>query len=67
MIATTSGSSAARVMSSTIGSNVRVSVADGAVVEGRAADVDDLGRLVVDHVHGSTTVGAGDVEHVRRS
>jgi BirA family biotin operon repressor/biotin-[acetyl-CoA-carboxylase] ligase len=49
----------------TIGASVRVTVADGKVVEGQAVDVDAGGRLVVRTSSGERTVGAGDVEHLR--
>ncbi len=45
----------------TLGSDVRVAMPDGSTLEGRADDVDDLGRLVV----GGTAVSAGDITHVR--
>jgi BirA family biotin operon repressor/biotin-[acetyl-CoA-carboxylase] ligase len=45
----------------TIGSEVSVAMPDGSTLEGRADDVDDLGRLVV----GGTPVSAGDITHVR--
>jgi BirA family biotin operon repressor/biotin-[acetyl-CoA-carboxylase] ligase len=49
----------------TLGEDVRVDLPSGATVEGRAVDVDDGGRLVVDTGDGRTAVGAGDVIHVR--
>jgi BirA family biotin operon repressor/biotin-[acetyl-CoA-carboxylase] ligase len=49
----------------TLDQEVRVDLPDGSVLEGRAADVDDHGRLVVEGAHGSTAVTAGDVVHVR--
>jgi BirA family biotin operon repressor/biotin-[acetyl-CoA-carboxylase] ligase len=45
----------------TVGSTVRVSLPDGSAMEGRATDVDDDGRLVVD----GRPVTAGDVLYVR--
>ena len=45
----------------TIGSEVSVAMPDGSTLDGRAEDVDDLGRLVVC----GTTVSAGDITHVR--
>ena len=47
----------------TLGSDVSVAMPDGSTLEGRAEDVDDLGRLVVD----GTPVSAGDITHVRPS
>ena len=47
----------------TLGSDVSVAMPDGSTLEGRAEDVDDLGRLVVD----GTPVSAGDITHVRTS
>lgn len=44
-----------------LGSSVSVAMPDGSTLEGRADDVDDLGRLVVD----GTPVSAGDITHVR--
>jgi BirA family biotin operon repressor/biotin-[acetyl-CoA-carboxylase] ligase len=54
-----------RAACSTIGRSVRVSLGDGAVVEGDATDVDALGRLIVRTSAGEQCIGAGDVEHVR--
>ena len=48
----------------TPGQQVRVAVPGGEVT-GRAADVDDAGRLVVDTAEGQERLGAGDVVHVR--
>jgi BirA family biotin operon repressor/biotin-[acetyl-CoA-carboxylase] ligase len=45
----------------TLGQRVRVTLADGDVIEGEARDVDELGRLIV----GTAAISAGDVEHVR--
>ena len=45
----------------TLGAEVSVAMPDGSTLEGRAEDVDDLGRLVV----GGTPVSAGDITHVR--
>jgi BirA family transcriptional regulator, biotin operon repressor / biotin---[acetyl-CoA-carboxylase] ligase len=50
---------------STIGSDVRVSLPDGEVLEGRAIRLDAGGRLVVASDVGETPVSAGDVVHVR--
>ena len=53
-----------RLSCSTIGQLVRVELA-GEVFTGRALDVDDDGRLLVDVGSCIRTVGAGDVVHVR--
>ena len=50
---------------STLGRDVRVSLADGTSVDGRARDVDGSGRLVLDTAGGPRTFGAGDVVHLR--
>jgi BirA family biotin operon repressor/biotin-[acetyl-CoA-carboxylase] ligase len=47
----------------TLGSDVSVAMPDGSTLEGRAQDVDNLGRLVVD----GSPVSAGDITHVRSS
>jgi BirA family biotin operon repressor/biotin-[acetyl-CoA-carboxylase] ligase len=50
----------------TLGAQVRVEQADGEALEGRAADVDALGRLLVVPPGGSpVVVAAGDVVHLR--
>lgn len=50
----------------TLGSEVRVHLPDGSVVDGRARSLDDSGALVVDLPTGGTlTVNAGDVQHLR--
>jgi BirA family transcriptional regulator, biotin operon repressor / biotin---[acetyl-CoA-carboxylase] ligase len=49
----------------TLGREVRVSVHDGASVEGRAVDIDVGGALVVETLGGRRSVHAGDVVHVR--
>lgn len=49
----------------TLGRVVQVRLAGEDVVEGRAVDVDELGRLLVRTAAGDQPVGAGDVEHVR--
>ncbi len=49
----------------TIGRDVRVSLPGGQVLTGRAAGVDDEGRLEVETGSGTTVLGAGDVVHVR--
>jgi len=50
---------------STIGREVRVELPDGGPLRGRAVDVDDDGRLLVDDGHTVRPLGAGDVVHVR--
>ena len=52
-------------LSDTVGRAVRVQLPGGTLLEGTAADVDDLGRLVVRTASGETAVSAGDVVHVR--
>lgn len=49
----------------TLGRTVRVLLPDETTLTGRAADVDDAGRLVVESDHGTHTLSAGDVVHVR--
>ncbi|SNR38511.1 BirA family transcriptional regulator, biotin operon repressor / biotin-[acetyl-CoA-carboxylase] ligase [Haloechinothrix alba] len=51
----------------TLGEPVEVTLPDGAVLTGRAGDVDPIGQLLVDSADGTRhTVVAGDVVHVRR-
>ena len=50
-----------RTLCSTLGASVRVDLPDGTAVSGRATEVDDEGRLLVD----GTAYGAGDVVHLR--
>ncbi len=50
---------------STIGRQVRVDLPAGAPLQGRAVDVDDDGRLLVDDGTSVRALGAGDVVHVR--
>lgn len=50
---------------STLGREVRVDLPAGAVLQGRAADIDGEGRLVVEGPDGLVPVSAGDVAHVR--
>lgn len=50
----------------TIGSPVRVTQPEGAVLDGVADTIDDTGRLVLHTSAGERAVSAGDVEHVRR-
>lgn len=54
-----------RARCTTLGRLVRVAVPGGAAVEGRAVDVDDAGRLVVQTAAGTTALAAGDVVHLR--
>jgi BirA family transcriptional regulator, biotin operon repressor / biotin---[acetyl-CoA-carboxylase] ligase len=54
-----------RARCATIGQRVRVILAHEEFT-GRAAAIDDAGRLVVDSAAGSRAVSAGDVVHVRR-
>lgn len=49
----------------TLGSDVRVALPDGTVVEGRATGLDDDGRLVVSTPRGERALSSGDVVHVR--
>lgn len=49
----------------TIGQEVRVDLPTGKPLTGRATAVDESGRLLVEHGDQRTTVGAGDVVHVR--
>jgi BirA family biotin operon repressor/biotin-[acetyl-CoA-carboxylase] ligase len=50
---------------STLGRDVRVELPGGAVLTGRASDVDDVGRLLVTGPDRAEWVSAGDVIHVR--
>ncbi len=59
------------VACSTLGADVRVTLPGDVVLEGRATDVDDDGRLVVEHAEDGDVVhvvrvAAGDVVHLRR-
>lgn len=49
----------------TLGRDVRVDLPGGGELLGRAVDVDEHGRLVVETPAGREKVGAGDVVHVR--
>ena len=51
--------------SSTVGSDVRVEMPDGSVLEGVAEAVDWDGRLVVRTPAGTVELASGDVQHVR--
>lgn len=53
--------------SSTVGSQVAVSLPDGTTIEGTAEAVDWDGRLVVRTPAGTVELASGDVTHVRRS
>ena len=52
--------------SSTVGTDVAVSLPDGSTLEGRATAVDWDGRLVVATPAGQVELASGDVRHVRR-
>jgi BirA family transcriptional regulator, biotin operon repressor / biotin---[acetyl-CoA-carboxylase] ligase len=54
-----------RACCATLGADVRVSLGDGRTLEGRAVDIDDTGRIVIEAADGRQAVGAGDVEHLR--
>jgi BirA family biotin operon repressor/biotin-[acetyl-CoA-carboxylase] ligase len=54
-----------RSLCDTLGRSVRVDLPGGEVLEGRADDVDDHGRLVVGSGGDTIVVAAGDVVHVR--
>jgi BirA family biotin operon repressor/biotin-[acetyl-CoA-carboxylase] ligase len=52
--------------SSTVGTDVVVSLPDGSTLEGRATAVDWDGRLLVATPQGQVELASGDVRHVRR-
>jgi BirA family biotin operon repressor/biotin-[acetyl-CoA-carboxylase] ligase len=52
--------------SSTVGTEVAVSLPDGSILEGTAQAVDWDGRLVVATALGTVELASGDVRHVRR-
>jgi BirA family biotin operon repressor/biotin-[acetyl-CoA-carboxylase] ligase len=54
-------------LSATLGRLVRVELPDGTYLEGRARDLDDDGRLIVDTPDGPRPLAAGDVTHLRTS
>ena len=54
-----------RGRSATLDQDVRVALPGDRVVEGRAADFDPHGRLVLDTADGTLTLSAGDVMHLR--
>jgi BirA family biotin operon repressor/biotin-[acetyl-CoA-carboxylase] ligase len=49
----------------TLGRTVVVALPNGALLSGRASDVDTEGRLVLATAHGDRAIAAGDVRHVR--
>ncbi len=49
----------------TLGSEVRVELPGGSILEGQATDVDDLGRLIVHTATALHVLDVGDVVHVR--
>ncbi|MEO6884970.1 MAG: biotin--[acetyl-CoA-carboxylase] ligase [Jatrophihabitantaceae bacterium] len=55
-----------RAACSSITREVIVTVTDGASITGRVLDVDSTGRLRLGTSDGERTVGAGDVQHLRR-
>jgi len=54
-----------REHSSTLGRRVRAELGEDRALVGRAVDIDPQGRLVVEHAGGRSTVGLGDVVHLR--
>ncbi|MCW2864135.1 MAG: biotin--acetyl-CoA-carboxylase ligase [Actinoallomurus sp.] len=54
-----------REMCGTLGRHVRVELPGDAVLTGRAADIEEAGRLVVNAPDGEHLLSAGDVVHVR--
>lgn len=52
-------------LTTTVGRDVRVELASGAVIVGRAVALTDGGRLVVETADGRQEVTAGDVHHLR--
>lgn len=52
--------------SSTVGTDVAVSLPDGSTLEGTAQGIDWDGRLVVATQQGTVELASGDVQHVRR-
>ncbi|HEY3528561.1 MAG TPA: biotin--[acetyl-CoA-carboxylase] ligase [Nocardioides sp.] len=56
-----------RGLCDTLAQEVRVELPGGETLEGRAVDVDEHGRLVVENAEGTVVVAAGDVVHVRPS
>lgn len=56
-----------RARSLTLGTRVRALLPGDKVIEGVAADIDELGRLVIDTGTRRETVSAGDITHLRPS
>jgi BirA family biotin operon repressor/biotin-[acetyl-CoA-carboxylase] ligase len=56
-----------RELSATLGCAVRVELPDGTFLEGKARDLADDGRLIVDTPDGPRPLAAGDVTHLRTS
>jgi BirA family transcriptional regulator, biotin operon repressor / biotin---[acetyl-CoA-carboxylase] ligase len=54
-----------REASATLGSEVRITHADGSIIEGRAVQVSESGALIVEAEQGPVTLVSGDVEHLR--
>ena len=54
-----------RARSATLGRDVRVDLPGGRTVEGRAAEIDEHGRLVLETADGTLALSAGDVVHLR--
>ncbi|HEY7283370.1 MAG TPA: biotin--[acetyl-CoA-carboxylase] ligase [Actinomycetota bacterium] len=54
-----------RPLCATIGRRVRATTTDGRSVEGTAVDVDEAGALLMDTPEGRSTVGFGEVRHLR--
>ncbi|TDW15208.1 biotin--[acetyl-CoA-carboxylase] ligase [Kribbella kalugense] len=54
-----------RELSATLGQSVRVELPDGTFLEGKARDLADDGRLIVDTPDGPRPLAAGDVTHLR--
>jgi Biotin-(acetyl-CoA carboxylase) ligase len=53
-----------REVCATLGTRVRATTGDGAVIEGEAVDLDDRGGLVVRTTAGDEVVRFGEVEHL---
>jgi BirA family biotin operon repressor/biotin-[acetyl-CoA-carboxylase] ligase len=56
-----------RARSATLDQDVRVELPGDRTVEGRALDLDQHGRLMLETAEGPLTLGAGDVVHLRPS
>ncbi len=54
-----------RALSETLGRLVKVHTIEGIVIQGKAVDVDELGRLLVDDGTRIISIEAGDVIHLR--